>query len=137
MNEKLVNNMNKHRLDTHYPQQVSDDQSSQGKSEIAFSNGFSYLSIDHENKSPTGNDHLFTENSLRNQLRSRTETPVTNAVHVKPSGRPAVPPRYQEYADYSERLRSYARWTKNNPDPTSLSKAGFFFTSEKCIIFNF
>ncbi|XP_060586307.1 baculoviral IAP repeat-containing protein 7-A-like isoform X2 [Ruditapes philippinarum] len=38
--------------------------------------------------------------------------------------------RHPLYAVYGERLRSFARWTRTNPDPVCLCNAGFFFTNE-------
>lgn len=39
-------------------------------------------------------------------------------------------PRYPEYADFTKRMMSYGHWVHGRPDPTSLSEAGFFFTSK-------
>ncbi|XP_060584971.1 baculoviral IAP repeat-containing protein 7-B-like [Ruditapes philippinarum] len=44
------------------------------------------------------------------------------------------PPRYPEYTDYGQRLKSFARWYKQKPDPTTLCNAGFFFTNQEDLV---
>ena len=132
----------------HYPQQVSDDQGSSDRSEFAFSSGASLpvssasrlVFSEHEHTSHRlngyGENRLNTNVSQTEQSRqgniSHSST-ARNAVTNRPVN--TTPPRHPDYADVSERLRSYARWTHRRPDPTALANAGFFFTSKlDCMI---
>ena len=123
-----IHKMNSYHIKS-YPQQVSSDQANEGKSEIAFSNGYSYSSLDTESKIRNGNELLLTDDDFFRQRLPDSRVAASNVVHTNQSSRPIAPPRYEKYRDYSERLRSYARWIQRHPDPTSLSSAGFFFTS--------
>jgi hypothetical protein len=92
-----------------YPQQISGEQEGQGQSSIAFSNGASF---------PKLPNSQYGFHSSLNQTTLPTEASRLAGGH----------PRYPEYVNKHERIRSYARWTHRKPDPNQLSEAGFFFT---------
>ncbi|XP_060592048.1 inhibitor of apoptosis protein-like isoform X3 [Ruditapes philippinarum] len=118
-----------HRPGNEFPQQVSADQASEDRSEIAFSNGASFPS--HVNGYSMNSETYYVRDGFSNPPErdpARLPSPhygVTGATlgltHQA---------RHPMYADYGERLRSFARWTRTNPDPVCLCDAGFFFTNE-------
>ncbi|XP_045196193.2 baculoviral IAP repeat-containing protein 7-like isoform X2 [Mercenaria mercenaria] len=102
---------NQYHIRDEYPQQVSGEQENDGRSEIAFSNGASFLPF---------NSNLYVLGS------SSSHTPIQPAV----SDRSSSHARHSAYSDFNERLRTYARWTHRKPDPNQLSETGFFFTDQ-------
>ncbi|XP_053396475.1 putative inhibitor of apoptosis [Mercenaria mercenaria] len=115
---------------TSFPQQVSSDQASQERSEIAFSNGASFSAISAGGGYNFSTGHHVTRNGILNgnrQLESAYAPTVGTATVPQRSVRPA---RYPDFIDYSQRLQTYARWTRSNPGPVCLCEAGFFFTDQ-------
>ncbi|XP_053396571.1 baculoviral IAP repeat-containing protein 7-like [Mercenaria mercenaria] len=107
---------------TEFPRQVSTDQASEGLSEIAFSNGATFLSMFGVN------GHRFVRNGI---LHEQQQFTYTRSAETSTAARRQPPPaKHPDYTDYSERLRSYARWSRSNPSPVCLSEAGFFFTNQ-------
>ena len=113
-----------------FPQQVSSDQASEDRSEIAFSNGASF---------PThGNEHVrHPENQFfRNEALNLSVADIERRPLRTYAEETTLPQRlrpqqakHPQYADYGERLRTFARWSRSNPGPNCLCNAGFFFTS--------
>ncbi|XP_060592564.1 baculoviral IAP repeat-containing protein 7-like [Ruditapes philippinarum] len=99
-----------------YPQQISGEQEGQGQSSIAFSNGASFPTLPSD------------QYGFRSSL-NRTPLPTTEASRLAGGH-----PRYPEYVNKHERIRSYARWTHRKPDPNQLSEAGFFFTDQSDLV---
>ncbi|XP_053396575.1 baculoviral IAP repeat-containing protein 8-like [Mercenaria mercenaria] len=112
---------------TCFPQQVSVEQAAEDKSDIAFSNGASFSPLNVESVSSNNYQQLKRRHVTSGQ--SLENAPGTNVVATN-LHRPTNPSRHPEYTDYSQRLRSYARWTLRNPDSVRLSEAGFFFTNQ-------
>ncbi|XP_053392203.1 baculoviral IAP repeat-containing protein 8-like isoform X2 [Mercenaria mercenaria] len=111
---------------TDFPQQVSTDQASGGLSEIAFSNGATFLSMSGVN------GHRFVRNGILNEQQQLT---YTRSAETSTATRRQPPPaKHPGYTDYSERLGSYARWSRPNPSPVCLSEAGFFFTNQSDLV---
>lgn len=129
-------------MNDHYSQQVSAEQSDVNRSEFAFSNGLS-LTFNSDQMSRLAIDaHATLSDRLTGESMCGVYGPTTavvrdgfsnnrESVRHAVAGTSGIPhqPRYPDYVDYSDRLRSYARWTMSSPDTQSLAAAGFFFTS--------
>lgn len=70
-------------------------------------------------------------NYYRNNLSAiaTNNSQLTEGESSNTTQRQSDTPRYPRYDNYPERLKSYARWIARRPEPTTLSHAGFFFTS--------
>ncbi|XP_053396476.1 baculoviral IAP repeat-containing protein 8-like [Mercenaria mercenaria] len=113
-----------------FPRQVSSDQASQERSEIAFSNEASFSAISAENGYNFSTGHHVIRNGILNgdrQLESAYTQSVGTTTVPQRSVRPA---RYPDYIDYSQRLQTYTRWKRPHPGPVCLCEAGFFFTDQ-------
>ncbi|XP_053396569.1 baculoviral IAP repeat-containing protein 3-like [Mercenaria mercenaria] len=113
-----------------FPQQVSTDQASRDRSEIAFSNGASFPSFSATDGSFVNTEHHLVRNGFLDAT-GQQQLAYTHSVETSiATRRPARPARHPEYIDYSQRLRSYARWIRSSPGPACLCEAGFFFTNQ-------
>ncbi|XP_060592057.1 baculoviral IAP repeat-containing protein 8-like [Ruditapes philippinarum] len=113
-----------------FPQQVSIDQDNSERSEIAFSNGTSFPSISKYNP------QIVDRHTVTDPVTNVQET-LSNSIPretLRTTRRPTPPPRHADYVDYGQRLRSFARWTRSNPDPVCLSEAGFFYTNQSDLV---
>ncbi|XP_053397269.1 putative inhibitor of apoptosis isoform X3 [Mercenaria mercenaria] len=127
--------------DISIPTQVSESQES-NTNEIVFSNGRS-IKVEH-----TTNGNTSSEQNSSNvgagfggnpRHLSHHQTQCENYVQFNSDRnnlqrRPPRPPRHPEYTEYDQRLKSFARWWKQHPDPTTLCNAGFFFTNEADLV---
>jgi hypothetical protein len=121
--------------ETSHPTQVSGQEGS-STDEYVFSNGRSISYIQGNNsiiRHPGPGAALATQASQFNGFeheRTREESNTRRNTEQNIRKRLMKPPRYPEYTDYGQRLKSFARWYKQKPDPTTLCNAGFFFTSK-------
>jgi hypothetical protein len=117
-----------HRPGNEFPQQVSADQASEDRSEIAFSNGASFPT--NVNEYSMNSENSFVRDGFLNPSeRDPARLPSPHYGVTGATLRLTHQARHPMYAEYGERLRSFARWTRTNPDPVCLCNAGFFFTS--------
>ena len=121
-------------VNENYPQQVSDEQNVDDRSLFLFSNGLS-LPVTTDNTSGLTNDERNVSSSYsgQNTVPGEASSSANNSAAFTGTGNmsySARGARYPNYTQYHERLASYARWVRPRPDPNTLSKAGFFFTSE-------
>ena len=110
--------------DMSYPTQVSGQQ---GSDEYAFSSGRS-LSFIHERTAAGAIASRFDES--RNELPCEGRNTSSEHTEQRLGKKVIKPPRHPEFTEYDKRLRTFARWYKQKPDPTALCNAGFFFTSK-------
>ncbi|XP_045195746.2 baculoviral IAP repeat-containing protein 8-like [Mercenaria mercenaria] len=122
--------MANHFVRSEFPQQVSTDQASQDRSEIAFSNGASFTSFSTVDGYLLNSEHHVVRNGILD-VTGQQQLAYTHSVETSAgTRRPRRPARHPEYIDYSQRLRSYARWIRLSPGPVCLCEAGFFFTDQ-------
>lgn len=128
--------------DLSYPTQVSEHNASNAD-EVLFSNGRSIrvengllnTTTPTNNQAPDSNRTQRLQKQKPKNLTNDTEDQHVDRVVLK---RPPKQPRYPNFIDFSERLRSFARWWKQNPTPIALCEVGFFYTSKfdcLCICF--
>jgi hypothetical protein len=121
--------------ETSHPTQVSGQEGSSAH-EYVFSNGRSISYIQGNNsilRHPGAGAAPATQASQFNGFehdRTREESNTRRNTEQNIRRRFMKPPRYPDYTDYGQRLKSFARWYKQKPDPTTLCNAGFFFTSK-------
>ncbi|XP_060590552.1 baculoviral IAP repeat-containing protein 7-A-like [Ruditapes philippinarum] len=117
-----------HRSGNEFPHQVSSDQASKGRSKIAFSNGASFPTPRTEYSMNSDTDFV-RDRFLNTSERDPARLPSPHYGVTGATVRLTHQARHPMFAEYGEILRSFARWTRSNPDPVSLCDAGFFFTN--------
>ncbi|XP_053396579.1 death-associated inhibitor of apoptosis 1-like [Mercenaria mercenaria] len=133
----------------HFSQEVSQEQAGSDRSEFAFSSGLSLrlpVTTDQASRSIVGgHEHAlhngYSGDRLNEYIEHVHHGRQENGRHVEELRNDrtnisaiSTPARHPDYVEYSDRLRTYARWTHRRPDPPSLAGAGFFFTNDADLV---
>jgi hypothetical protein len=117
-------------INENYPQQVSEEQNTDGRSLFVFSNGLSLPVTTDNTSAALSNDYTISVNKTftRGTGSYTHDTEIGTGTRNTPNS--AHGARHPDYINLPERLASYGRWIHTSPDPNTLCKAGFFYTSE-------